>query len=150
MPVLPTPDHTISNLPGLPTTSTYVFLGAILTLCIGIIISRKSPAQTSVTILKPENEKEKDIPSDPESPSTPIENKPCIQQRPQPPPSTLPLLVSTNSDFEFSSFEITTRRTGHTPNAGTEASGVDEARRRHTNVFEGGVCKACEDDKILM
>jgi hypothetical protein len=58
MPVLSTPRHTIVNPPGLTSTSTYIFLGGILIICIGIIISRKSPAQTLITMLKPVNKKE--------------------------------------------------------------------------------------------
>jgi uncharacterized Zn-finger protein len=154
MPVLSTPHHTIANLPGVTTTSTYVFLGAILILCIGIIISRKSPAQTSITIVEPE--KEKDRSSDPESPSAPIENKPRIQQQLQPPPFTLPLPLSQNSDLDLSCFEPTPasefppRRRGYTTNTGTEVSGeiiVAEGWRRHTRVFGGGVCKACEESE---
>ena len=92
--------------------------------------------------------------------------KPRIQRPPQPLPFTPPVLDQSQlqlqsqspTEMTFSSFEAleaSPRRRSYTKTMsdGTEVSGeiiVADGWRRHTRVFGGGVCKACEESERRM
>jgi len=149
-------------------------MGAVLLLWIGVVISRKSKSQPNSQNTNRLRESEKDVPeiksesrsaiTDLAKPSSRIVSRP-----PQPPPFTPPMLDQSsemnwemNSEMPFSSFEaygpaldMPPRRRSYTKTttAGTEVSGeiiVAEGWRRHTRVFGGGVCKACEESERSM
>jgi hypothetical protein len=170
MPVLSEQPHhrPLSNLVGTKTTS-YILLGAVLFLCVGVVISRRKRAPHPHLPLHV-NKSEKPLPS----PSPPIGeaetvSAPAAKARiPRPAPGqghaqtafTLPLPLpgppSPEMGASSESFEplldVVPRRRSYTKNMpdGAEVSGeivVAEGWRRHTRVFGGGVCKACEESE---
>jgi hypothetical protein len=173
MPVLSEPPyHGIANLPDI--TVIYVFLGVFLLALLGVFIRRRSKT-TQFSIMASASEKEplmnnnnanynnnENENTGPESQSAALGSpaKPRIQRPPQPPPFTPPTLAESPTEMIFSSFEAmemppAPRRRSYTKTMadGTEVSGeiiVAEGWRRHTRVFGGGVCKACEESERRM
>lgn len=164
MPVLSEPaSHGIANLPDF--TVTYVVLGAFLLVLLGIYISRRTKSMESSSsqsekeplMSNENNNNNNNTSSEFQSASLISEAKPRIQRPPQPPPFTPPMLEQT--EMNFSSFEpameMPPRRRSYTKTTtdGTEVSGeiiVAEGWRRHTRVFGGGVCQACEESERRM
>ncbi|KAG0652663.1 hypothetical protein D0Z07_0106 [Hyphodiscus hymeniophilus] len=168
MPVLSEPaSHGTAILSDI--TVTYVLLGAFLLVLLGIHISRRTKGTQFSTMPSSPQEKEPLVDTrdendtSPEIPSAaPVsEAKARIPRPPQEPPFTPPM--RTQTDPNFSSFEAyepamempPTRRRSYTKTMvdGTEVSGeiiVAEGWRRHTKVFGGGVCKACEESDRRM
>jgi hypothetical protein len=165
MPVLSDQPHqSLTSLPG--ANLSYLFLGAVCLLCIGIFISRRKRTSQPHPPTVPYNFPEKDISSPtsssigvlPETQSASLA-KPRIQRPAQPPPFTPPMPSSPEMNSSFDSFEpvleMPPRRRSYTKNTpeGGEVSGeivVAEGWRRHTRVFGGGVCKACEESERRM
>jgi len=177
MPVLSgsSPQHGITNPPS--SITLYLLLSAILLIFILIFITRRKSAPSTGTDMSSPllNEKDKtpssssplDQISEPQSASLPEASKPRIQRPPQPPPFTPPTLVQssfeTKLDTEMprrrsytktiSSPTITTSEGNVIDGRDIEVSGeiiVAEGWRRHTRVFGGGVCKACEESERRM
>ena len=168
MPVLSEPPHHgIANLPDL--TVTYVFLGAFLLVLLGVFIRRRTKTSQFPIMASSSSQPEKEPLISNNNNDTGLESqsaspvsgaKPRIQRPPQPPPFTPPMLEQT--EMTFSSFEpfepameIPPRRRSYTKmmTDGTEVNGeiiVAEGWRRHTRVFGGGVCKACEESERRM
>lgn len=166
--------NAIADLPG--SRTPYFFLGALVVLLAGVFISRrKRPlAQIHTMSFSPENLPEKvavATPNIPASTSIGISETPSASlakprigapRTSQPPLFTPPLPSPTAETFSSSSFdsyepvlEMPPRRRSYTKNTpdGGEVSGeivVAEGWRRHTRVFGGGVCKACEESERRM
>jgi hypothetical protein len=167
MPVLSEPpSRGIANLPDI--TLTYVFLGALFLVLVGIYISRRAKT-TQYSVMASSSEKEplmnnsnnnnNENPGSESQSAAPVSPaKPRIQRPPQPLPFTPPMLEQAPTEMTFSSFEameIPPRRRSYTKIMadGTEVSGeiiAAEGWRRHTKVFGGGVCKACEENDRRM
>jgi hypothetical protein len=170
----------ISNMPVLsePATNgtailpdisvTYVFLGAFLLVLLGIYISRRTkPSQ--VSIMAPFSQEKEPLlhnqntnnPSPESQSASPMsEAQPRMPRPPRPIPFTPPMPAQTDLNFSsYESFEpvmeMPPRRRSYTKTMTdrTEVSGeiiVAEGWRRHTRVFGGGVCKACEESEMRM
>ena len=166
MPVLSEPhSHGVASLPD--TTAIYVGLGALFLVLLGVFISRRSKT-TQYPVMATSSEKEPLMNNNnsnnettlPESQSAvPVSPaKPRIQRPPPPLPFTPPMLEQSPTEMTFTSFEameIPPRRRSYTKimTDGTEVSGeiiAAEGWRRHTKVFGGGVCKACEENDRRM
>jgi hypothetical protein len=164
MPVLSeTSSHGFANLPDI--TITYVFLGAFFLVLLGVFISRRNkPSQYSIMDSSSSQQEKEPLINDnnnmgleSQSASSVSEAKPRIQRPPQPPPFTPPTLEQTGMNISsFEPFrpatEMPPRRRSYTKTMsdGTEVSGeiiIAEGWRRHTRVFGGGVCKACEESE---
>ena len=164
MPVLSEPvSHGITVIPD--STVRYVFLGAFLLVVIGIRISRRT---TNAESLSSHSEKEPitskpniDVTStEPQSASPLPDAKPRILGPPQPPLFTPPMRAKTDPSLSsFEQMELVVERSPRTRSYtktmldGTEVSGeiiVADGWRRHTRVFGGGVCKACEESERRM
>ncbi|PVH89073.1 hypothetical protein DL98DRAFT_95784 [Cadophora sp. DSE1049] len=79
-----------------------------------------------------------------------------IQRPPQPPPFTppMPLIATQDLNFEAAGMDLPRRRSyTKTTAGGVEVQGevvMAEGWRRHTRVFGGGVCIACEESERRM
>ena len=164
MPVLShTASHGIAILPDI--TVIYVFLGAFLLVLLGTHIGRRtrsmesSPSQSEKEPLI-NNQNDNHTSTESQSAASISEAKPRVQKPPQPSPFTPPLRAQTDPSFASfeayeSAAEMPPRRRSYTKTMvdGTEVSGeiiVAEGWRRHTKVFGGGVCKACEESEKRM
>jgi hypothetical protein len=105
------------------------------------------------------NEKKDGVAQASQSSESAKPERPRIERPPFPPPFTPPMLSSSPTEMTFSSFEaameMVPRRRSYTKTLpdGTEVTGeviVAEGWRRHTKVFGGGVCKACEESERRM
>jgi hypothetical protein len=160
MPVLAEPRLGLTSLPDIAVR--YVFLGVfvLVLVCLGAFMSRRtSSSQYSGIATSETSEKDPSMDVGLE-PRSALSAKPRIQRPPQPPPFTPPTLEQTEMNFSsFESFDQTMeappRRRSYTKimTNGAEVSGeiiVAEGWRRHTRVFGGGVCKACEESERRM
>jgi hypothetical protein len=159
MPVLSEPRLGLVSLPDIAVR--YVFLGVfvLVLVCLGAFISRRTSSSRYSSMATSEtSEKDPSMDVGLESRSA-LSAKLRIQRPPQPPPFTPPTLGQTEMNFSFESFEQTMeappRRRSYTKTMtdGAEVSGeiiVAEGWRRHTRVFGGGVCKACEESERRM
>jgi len=137
--------------------ASYLFLGAIVILATGILINRRRRARQFQSLPQHGYPSEKAY-SNPTSIAMETQSaaKPRIPRATQ---SPQPLLHSPETSASFDSFEplleMPPRRRSYTKNTpeGGEVSGeivVAEGWRRHTRVFGGGVCKACEESERRM
>jgi hypothetical protein len=159
MPVLSEPQHHAAQL----SSPLYVFFAAILFLSLGTLLTR-SQRRSSQTVPPP--------PPSPSSPSLLNEKQPLLPPSqthspptseyqpplPLPPPlnNSIPPLPSSHPAFfdpsSAASTDLPPRRRSYTKTTptGTEVSGeilVAEGWRRHTRVFGGGVCIACQESE---
>jgi hypothetical protein len=153
MPVLSDPPHNGF----LSARVFYLFLSLLLTVFILIFLSRKrSSHQTMITPLPEKSPFETSSSSDQQSAQQLAKPRISLPVSAQP---TSPEM-NTSSLIETSfppapGFELLPRRRSYTKNMpdGGEVSGeiiVAEGWRRHTRVFGGGVCKACEESERRM
>lgn len=170
MPVLSEQPHNgMSTVAGINTI--YIFVGAILVFCIGLFITRRRRAATHTHNSQIPNHSEKQplvTPPTigvPETASSALAKprKPIPYRDPAPPPLPSPTTEMSSSFESFApspsaaqfEIEMPPRRRSYTkatPDGG-EVSGeivVAEGWRRHTRVFGGGVCKACEESERRM
>jgi cytoskeletal protein RodZ len=169
MPVLSQPaSHGSTHLPGADMSVTYVFLGAFLLVLLGVHMknrrrphSMETPSSTSQSEKesKMSNQNAKDDTSrDVQSAALQTTGaKPRIQRPLQPPPFTPPQpevdILSCEPFSPENEMPPMRRSYTRTTTAGTEFSGeiiVAEGWRRHTRVFGGGVCQACEESERRM
>jgi len=175
----PEPSYGLAILPPTPVTSVFlaavllVLLGIHLSrrrrtmsmgMSMGMSMSMepKAPSSPSPSEKVPRTSSQTNNTSprpDPPPSASPEEPKRSPQAPPQSAPFCPPLPAPTDPDF--SSFEpvepalaLPPRRRSYTKTMvdGTEVSGeilVAEAWRRHTRVFGGGVCQACEESERM-
>jgi hypothetical protein len=159
MPVISEPSRGGPNLP------SYIVLGLLLVLFLTLFRARKRTLPPILPLGMPSQDQalEKD-------PSTLTEAAAAPARSPQEPtprsasPEPLPM-QSSQAMYDFDSFEpemtpeMPPRRRSYTK-ATTSSEGVEvlvngeivvaEGWRRHTRVFGGGVCKACEESERKM
>jgi len=161
----------LSQTPSLPVVKvTYLLLGFLLLVSVGIFISRRNRSSQPPTTPPPpytEPEKSSLFNDEPQTVS-PTKNRMAYPTQPPPPLSPPTFYSGGESQFyyspteiggSFSSFEpvdIPTKRRSYTKNIpGGEVSGEivvndTEGWRRHTRVYGGGVCLACEESERKM
>lgn len=149
-----------ANLSDLPVV--YVLLGASLLVLLGTYISRRTRSSRLPILASSPSQAEKgslmsnsSSMGSAQSASFDPVAKPRIQRPPQPPPFTPPMPEPTEMNFSSSepAMDMAPRRRSYTKTMsdGTEVSGeiivAAEGWRRHTKVFGGGVCRACEESE---